>query len=197
MATVTVGSAPGGVAVTPDGKHVYVVNFGSNNVSVIDTITTPNTVVATVTVGTNPDGVGIIPPPAAPATVPFLAFSAKLQIHFGRAPNQDAFALESGFTLSSTAPGIDPVNQPVTLQVGTFTTTIPPGSFKKYGTSFSFVGVIGGVNLQAVVFPTGTLRYAFLAAAEHASLTGTVNPVPVTLTIGNDTGTTSVRARIR
>jgi len=31
---------------------------------------------------------------------------------------------------------------------------------------------------------------------ERASLTGTTNPVPVTLTIGDDTGTTSVTALI-
>ncbi len=80
---------------------------------------------ATVAVGNGPIGVGIMPPPAG---VPFLAFNAKLQIHFGREPNTDAFALESSFTLSSTAPAINPVTQPVTLQAGTFTTTIPPGS---------------------------------------------------------------------
>jgi YVTN family beta-propeller protein len=37
MTTLTVGSAPEGVAVTPDGRHAYVANEGSNNVSVIDT----------------------------------------------------------------------------------------------------------------------------------------------------------------
>jgi len=36
------------------------------------------------------------------ATVPFLTFSAQLQIAFGRTPNHDPFALESSFTLSST-----------------------------------------------------------------------------------------------
>src|SRR6266852_1721688 len=37
--TVTVGSRPADVAVTPDGKHVYVVNSGDNTASVIDAIT--------------------------------------------------------------------------------------------------------------------------------------------------------------
>ena len=37
VATVTVGTNPFGVAITPDGKHAYVANDGSNNVSVIDT----------------------------------------------------------------------------------------------------------------------------------------------------------------
>jgi YVTN family beta-propeller protein len=140
---IPVGISPSGIAITPDGQHVYVANASNNNdgnVSVIDTAT--NTVATTVAVGGFPFGVGIMPPPQG---VPFLAFSAQLQIHFGRRPNTDAFTLQSSFTLSSTAPAIDPVTQPVTLQVGTFTTTIPPGSFKKNRNgSFTFVGVGGG-----------------------------------------------------
>jgi len=197
VASVTDVPSPQGLAIAPDGKLVYAGNGGapfspSSNVSVIDTGS--NTVVAAVAVGANPTGVGIMPPPPS---VPFLAFNAQLQIRFGRRPNTDAFTLQSSFSLSSTAPAIDPVTQPVTLQVGTFTTTIPPGSFtKRRGGAFTFVGVIGGVSLQALIAPTGTLRYAFLAAAQGASLTGTTNPVPVKLAIGDDSGMISVRARI-
>jgi hypothetical protein len=108
-----------------------------------------------------------------------------------------SFTLQSSFTLSNTAPAINPVTDPVTLQVGTFTTTIPPGSFKKNRNgTFTYVGVVGGVSLQAVIAPTGTLRYAFVAAAQRVSLTGTKNPVPVMLAIGANSGTTSVKARI-
>ncbi len=134
-----------------------------------------------------------MPPPTG---FPFLAFSAKLQIAFGRTPNRDAFALESSFTLSSTAPAINPATQAVALKIGTFSTTIPPGSFKKTGGSFRFVGVIGGVSLHALITPTGTLRYAFVATAERASLTGTTNPLTVMLIIGDDSGTASVKAKI-
>jgi YVTN family beta-propeller protein len=192
VATILVGTQPFGVAVTPDGKHAYVTNVSSANVSVIDT-TTNMAAAATIPVGHGPTGVGIVPPWAS---VTFLAFSAQLQIAFGRTPNHDAFALESSFTLSSTAPAINPVTQPVTLQIGTFSTTIPPGSFKQIGRLFTFAGVIGGVSQEALITPTGTLRYAFVASAQSASLTGTTNPVSVTLTIGGDSGTTSVKAII-
>jgi YVTN family beta-propeller protein len=47
VATVSGLSAPFGMAVTPDGKRVYVANFSAPTVSVIDTAT--NAVVATVT----------------------------------------------------------------------------------------------------------------------------------------------------
>jgi len=53
--SIPVGASPTGVAVTPDGSHVYVTNFGAATVSVIDTTT--NTVVATIPVGVNPSGV--------------------------------------------------------------------------------------------------------------------------------------------
>jgi hypothetical protein len=76
--------------------------------------------------------------------------------------------------LSSVAPSINPVTAPVTIQIGTFSTTIPAGSFKKHEHEgedehehdhedgfFSFHGVIGGVELGARITPTGTLRYTF------------------------------------
>jgi YVTN family beta-propeller protein len=128
-----------GIAVTLDGKQVYVPTYASGTVSVIDTAT--NTVVATVKVAgfqSETIGVGIVPPPPG---VPFLAFSAKLDIAFGPAPNQDSFNLHSPFTLSSTAPGIHPHRDPVTLQVGTVPITIRPGSFREQPDgSFFFAG---------------------------------------------------------
>ncbi len=62
VATIPVGLFPFGVAVTPDGKHVYVTNNngGSGNVSVIATAT--NTKVAAIPVGHGPTmGVAIGP----------------------------------------------------------------------------------------------------------------------------------------
>jgi YVTN family beta-propeller protein len=199
-ATIPVGLGPTGVTVTPDGKHAYVANtgigIGSNTVSVIDTAT--NTVVATVTVGNGPFGVGIVPPPVG---IPFLAFKAKLEIDLDRNPKEDRFELESHFTLSSAAPAIHPHRDPVTLQIGSFSITIPPGSFKKHegeneGAVFSFHGVLDGVKLEALIKRTGTLRYAFDAEAKGADLAGTKNPVQVSLTIGGDSGTASVKADI-
>ncbi|HXN88337.1 MAG TPA: YncE family protein, partial [Methylocella sp.] len=188
VATIPVGSGPFGVAVTPDGKHVYVAGGG---VSVIDTAS--NTVVATVP-GVGSFGVGIVPPPAG---VPFLAFNARLAIAFGAAPNEDSFNLHSTFTLSSTAPGLHPHRDPVTLQVGTFSITIPPRSFREQPDgSFFFAGVMSGVSLKAQIYHTGTLQYAFHAKATGASLTGTKNMAYVTLIISGDSGATSVTAKI-
>ena len=56
---MNVGSTPNGIAVSPDGTKVYVTNFHSVTVSVIDTAT--NTVTSTVDVGSAPRGVAVNP----------------------------------------------------------------------------------------------------------------------------------------
>ena len=53
---MNVGSVPIGVAVNPEGTRVYVANFASGNVYVIDTAT--NKVTATVDVGDYPLALG-------------------------------------------------------------------------------------------------------------------------------------------
>ena len=192
VATVAVGEFPSGVAVTPDGRHSYVANQISNTVSVIDTGT--NTVVATVGGQNRPVAVGIIPPPLG---IPFGAFSAKLEIHFGKSPNTEHLNFNANLILGSASNGINPPAEPVTIKVGTFTITIPPGSFDGTGFGpFQFEGVIDGVRLVVLIQPTGATRYSFHAVAHNANLTGTTNPVPVTLTIGDDSGTTTVKANI-
>ncbi|MEW6605820.1 MAG: beta-propeller fold lactonase family protein [bacterium] len=60
IATIPVGSSPGGVAITPDGRYAYVTNTGSNTVSVIDTQT--NSVIgSSIPVGSGPTGVAVTP----------------------------------------------------------------------------------------------------------------------------------------
>jgi YVTN family beta-propeller protein len=196
VATIPALNNPYGIAITPDGTRAYVTNEGRGSGTTVSVIATAsNTVMDTVNVGTGPGVIAIIP------DIPFAAFSPTVMINFGNTPNTDAFILKSSFTLGSTSKGINPPAQPVTLQIGTFGVTIPPGSFTGTVTSsafgpFFFNGVINGVSLHAAIAPTGAKRFSFQAAAQDASLTGTVNPVPVTLTIGNNSSTASVTATI-
>jgi YVTN family beta-propeller protein len=126
--TVTVGTTPSGVAVTPDGAHIYVSNQASNNLSVIET--SSNTVTATVPVSA-PGAISILPPPQG---VQFPSFDASLKIHLSKKTNDDTFELESSFTLNSSAnEAIQPDKEPVKLQVGPFIGTFPIGSFKPHG----------------------------------------------------------------
>jgi YVTN family beta-propeller protein len=57
--TITVGSGPRWVAVSPNSSLAYVENAGSNNVSVISVAS--NTVTATISVGTSPFGAAFTP----------------------------------------------------------------------------------------------------------------------------------------
>jgi YVTN family beta-propeller protein len=63
IATVEVDPSPGGLAVTPDGKKVYVASYsGDNNPGVVDVINTTTNTVTTVTVDkTWPFGVAVTP----------------------------------------------------------------------------------------------------------------------------------------
>jgi len=53
---VHVGKDPRGVAITPDGRYVYVANYGDDTISVIDT--TNNKVIDTIKVGKRPVAFG-------------------------------------------------------------------------------------------------------------------------------------------
>src|SRR6218665_1952661 len=57
--TITVGTSPAGVAVTPDGSTVYVTNTGTGSLSMIGTDTVKDT--PTITVEPGPIGVAITP----------------------------------------------------------------------------------------------------------------------------------------
>ena len=59
VSTITVGTSPWGIAITPNGLYAYVTNLGSGNVLVINTST--NTVVSTISVGASPTSVAITP----------------------------------------------------------------------------------------------------------------------------------------
>ena len=55
---IRVGSTPQQIAISPDGKWAYVTNYGSNRVSIIDTVTN-NVDGAAIPVGSTPVGVAV------------------------------------------------------------------------------------------------------------------------------------------
>jgi len=122
--------------------------------------------------------------------IPFSSFTAKLTILAGPPPG---FDLNSSFTLGAGG-SINPLTQPVTLVVGTYSVTIPPGSFiqlqngKKAG-SYVFSGTINGVSLSIQIVTLGGSSYQFKVTAQPVDLTKLPNPVALTITIGNNTGT--------
>ena len=129
--------------------------------------------------------------------VPFCDFDAFLAIQTGQ---HSGFALGAWFTLGSASDGIHPLTEAVTLQIANYTVTIPAGSFHKLWNGsqapYGYEGTINGTKLVVGIIPLGGNKYQFDAAGSPVVWNGVKNPVTVSLTIGNDTGSTQVKAVI-
>jgi YVTN family beta-propeller protein len=181
--TITPFFQPSAVAITPDGASVYIPNENTNSVSVIDTAS--NTIVATVPVGSNPRGLAI-----ANLNAHFAAFTiASLDI------SPQGFQEQGDFTLGANSQGIDLAKQPVKLTIGSFSLTIPAGSFLQVGRNHHFVlnATINGLpisfNLKAN--DSSSTDFSYVVNVTGVNLTSQPDPVTVGLTIGNNTGTTT------
>ena len=128
-------------------------------------------------------------------SIPFSALSAKLAaIVDGPLPG---FALDANFTLGITSAGINPLTEPVSLTVGSYSATIPAGSFKQLtGDGYYYLGTINKVRLMVTIVPLGGNRFQLMAAALPVRLAKS-NPVAVFITIGNNSGNAQVTARFR
>ena len=136
--------------------------------------------------GISPQSVAITP------LVPFASSFAKLEIA------KRGFVLGELFTLGAISNGINPLTQNLALQIGTFSVTIPPGSFKQIALRiFVFHGVINGVDLSVQIVALGNNIFVLAAESKGVNLTGLINPVTVLLTIGDDTGSTAVTAQFQ
>jgi hypothetical protein len=125
------------------------------------------------------------PPPAA--VVPFSSMTASLQFF----PLFGFLQLRANFTLGSPAAVFDPVNQPVTLQIGSFSVTIPPGSFQPADSqSWYFIGTINGVQLWVTISSLGNQQYSLSATA--SPVTGLTSPATVKITVGLNSGSIQV-----
>jgi hypothetical protein len=111
-----------------------------------------------------------------------------LRIELGPRAKDDKFHVEYTFKIGTNSDGINPRTEVVSFTIGTFSTTIPIGSFKSNG---NFQGRMDGVALNVTIVPLFGGFYSFTAEGEGANLTGTKYPVPVQLTIGNDQGATA------
>jgi hypothetical protein len=175
-------------------EFAYVANASSNNVSAytIDSTTGALTAVSgsPFPAGTNPFSVAI----TGQSIVPFAAFNVEAAIDLNR---MDSFDVVGEFTLGAGSNGINPSTEDVNLQVGTFSTTTPADSFKAgLGQTYAYNGILNGVKLDVAILNIGGGRYLLAAQGIGANLTGTVNPVTVALTIGNNNGSTMVKALI-
>ena len=122
------------------------------------------------------------------AVVPFAGIDVEVQIE------EDEFDVEGTFTLGTASDGIEPLSEDVILKVGTSSTVIPAGSFELDDGAFEFEMETNGTEFELEITPLGADTFGLEAESEGADLTGTVNPVEVTVMVGNDAGTVSVIA---
>jgi hypothetical protein len=111
------------------------------------------------------------------------------------------FELLFTFTLGAGSNGIDPVAETVSFQVSggkaTFSVTIPPGSFKKDRSGrFTFQGTINRVKMAGQIRPLRGNSFEFEIEGARVDLKGVANPVTVNLTIGDDGGSRTGKAKI-
>lgn len=134
--------------------------------------------------------------------MPFAAFNPKANITLGPLANDDDFTVKATLTLGASSDGIAPMREVVNIQVGSFSATIPAGSFQfkpaksKKPEQFTFARIIDGVALDTKITPLGVNSFEFKAGGIGVNLTDTVNPVAVGLIFGNDQGSADVIADI-
>jgi hypothetical protein len=134
---------------------------------------------------------------AAEAPQPFATFSTRevdIDIEDGE------IEVEASFTLGPASNGIDVVKELLSFQVkggnASYSVTLPAGSFKmKNSGEFNFLGTINGVKIVASIRQRAN-AFDFEIVTERANVRGIANPVTVSLTIGDDGGSRTVRAKI-
>ncbi|MDP9160460.1 MAG: hypothetical protein M3O09_09560 [Acidobacteriota bacterium] len=123
----------------------------------------------------------------------FSAFSPHLFVDADATPS---VVLAGAFTLAAGSPAINLLTDPVSLQFGAVSATLPAGSFTKQQysglTYYQFQGAVSGGYLNFLVLPLGRNKFIFTAAGQGIDLTGLTNPVKVLLGIGNNVGIANV-----
>ena len=123
--------------------------------------------------------------------IPFSRFGGNLLID----PDVGVFYLSGGFTLGAGG-SINPSTEPVTFSVGSYSATLPPGSFVKYKTGYVYQKTVNGIFLCVFIKFTSTLgSYQLLVNRKGGTLTTTTSPVPVLLSIGDNSGTAQMKTK--
>jgi 6-phosphogluconolactonase len=186
---------PGGLSVNGDGTFLYAA-------SALPAVTVYGIGGSTALVRDSynplaPQAYGLLSVAAYPPKVCSLptTLTATLDITTGPPPSYD---LKATFDVGS---GVDLLAQPVTLQIGDYSVTIPAGSFKTYqnGTNaetYLFQGVIGSVTLKVQIVPLGENQFQITAFGKQVDLTGQMNPVSVQVAAGGNSASTSVNATL-
>ena len=85
----------------------------------------------------------------------------------------------------------------MTFSVGSYSVTLPAGSFVRDKTGYVYQKTVNHIFLCVFIRFTNTPgKYVLLANRKGGTLSTTTSPVPVTLAIGNNSGSTQMNAKI-
>lgn len=181
-------------AITPDGAYAYLTDEAQSAVVKFDTAT--NTQQSLIQLPTFPNprdipqGIVISQVPSASDATPFSALSVStLTI------TSSGYTVKGNFTLQSGAKPINPVTEPVTLTIGTYTLLIPNGFFLASSKpEWKFSGSVGSTTLNCSIKAAGSsgTSYQFSIVATGPDLTGQTHPITVGLAVYTSSGTTVV-----
>jgi hypothetical protein len=119
--------------------------------------------------------------------VPFTSLSAEGEMQKRR------FRLRGRLSLGDTSNGISPLSEAVTVQLGSYSVTISPGSFQRSENhGYTFQGKIGDVRLTVSLKAHGPANYTFEMHGAGSGLPRQTKSDSFALTIGDDSGTTTV-----
>ncbi len=191
---------PGGLSVSEDGSFLYAadtaVTGGFGGISTFTLSGSSPVIFASLTstgIASQSHSVATYPVKACASTPPAGGLSADLQVSTNPPPGFDLHA-----TLSlGTGLVVNPLTQPVGLQIGDFSITIPAGSFKTFqngvnGGAYLFQGVINSATLKIQIVPLGQNQFEISAYGKHVDMSGGSGPVTVTVGIGDNSDSASV-----
>lgn len=130
-----------------------------------------------------------------PEPTPIAITLSKAKVKFNDIPDNDEFEINGEFVLGEGNNGIDPVNEDVTVTVGTSSIVIPsPFAFaEETAGRFKFKGAVNGADVKMEIKETNFNTFGFKVRAKGVDLTGTCNPVDIEIIVGDDAGQTDIR----
>lgn len=200
IATITVGNIPIGIAITPNGKRVYVVNTLDNNVSVIDTAI--NKVIDTISVGNEPLLVEITPNGA--------------RAYVGNAGDNTISVIDtkSDMVTETITEGVGDFpfgiaigNTPVGIRAyvantidGTVSVIDVDSNSPTFNTVIGTI-TVGNIPIEVAITPDGTSVYVTNAVDDSVSVIDTATNIVTTIQVGDlpagvGTGKTPVGTRV-
>jgi hypothetical protein len=124
-------------------------------------------------------------------SIPFSSFSATAS---GSLVSSGSFALEGTFALGGGGEPFDRATDAIVLRFGPFSASLRAGSLHAAGPgSWTYSGTVSGSRFTLRLTQVANRVYRVRASASPVNLKGVTNPVRLHLTLGSNSGSTTVK----